>query len=90
MVARISAVRGIHARFRTSCRCEPDGTLCDGQEALKARAQRAIPDRPKCKTEFQAKVANLDKRQVEADPALRCAARIPAFPVAADDARNSV
>jgi hypothetical protein len=40
--------------------------------------ERPKPPRPKYKPEFQAKVADLDKRQVETDPALRC--RNPGLP----------
>ena len=39
---------------------------------------RPKPPRPTYKPEFQAKVADLDKRQVETDPALRC--RNPGLP----------
>jgi hypothetical protein len=39
---------------------------------------RPKPPRPSYKPEFQAKVADLDKRQVEMDPALRC--RNPGLP----------
>jgi hypothetical protein len=39
---------------------------------------RPKPPRPNYKPEFQAKVADLDKRQVETDPALRC--RNPGLP----------
>jgi len=48
-----------------------------GQEGADAkpaapRPARRAPDRPKYKPEFQAKVKDLDNRQVDMDPALRC------------------
>lgn len=52
----------------------------EGEAAKPAAAPRARPKppRPTYKPEFQAKVADLDKRQVETDPALRC--RNPGLP----------
>lgn len=37
-----------------------------------AGAAGFVPDRPSYKSEFQARVADLDQRQVETDPVLRC------------------
>ena len=68
----------------------PDGSvLCivgcrpppkEGEAAAPRPTPRARPKppRPTYKPEFQAKVADLDKRQVEMDPALRC--RNPGLP----------
>lgn len=51
----------------------------EGQAAAPAAPRaRPKPPRPTYKPEFQAKVADLDKRQVEMDPALRC--RNPGLP----------
>lgn len=54
-----------------------DGSICIAGcpppkgEAATPRA-RPVPDRPRYKPEFVAKVQDLEKRQVEADPVLRC------------------
>jgi hypothetical protein len=56
-------------------------SAADGAAATPAPAApraRPKPPRPNYKPEFQAKVADLDKRQVETDPALRC--RNPGLP----------
>jgi hypothetical protein len=50
----------------------------DAEAKPAARPARRAPDRPKYKPEFQAKVKDLDTRQVEMDPALRC--RNPGLP----------
>jgi len=61
----------------------PDGSVCvsgctqpTGTPA--APRVRPTPDMPKYKPEFQAKVADLKKRQVQFDPVLRC--RSPGLP----------
>jgi hypothetical protein len=68
----------------------PDGSICilcppapvAGRPAGAAPAGpppgMMVPDRPKYKPEYQAKVKDLDSRQVETDPALRC--RNPGLP----------
>jgi hypothetical protein len=62
-------------------RRQPDGSVCilcppeppPGASAPAAQARaRLAPERPKYKPEFHAKVKDLDDRQVEMDPALRC------------------
>lgn len=65
--------------------CRPAQTEKKEGEAAKAAPAapaapraRPKPPRPTYKPEFQAKVADLDKRQVETDPALRC--RNPGLP----------
>lgn len=56
-----------------------DAAKPDAEKPAPPAAQRMRkPARPSYKPEFQAKVADLDKRQVEADPALRC--RNPGLP----------
>lgn len=63
-----------------------DGSVCvsgcasppGAGPAAAAPRPRPAPDRPKYKPEFQAKVADLEKRQVEMDPVLRC--RSPGLP----------
>jgi hypothetical protein len=63
----------------------PDGSVCilcppppvAGKPAGPP-PEMMIPDRPKYKPEYQAKVKDLDNRQVETDPALRC--RNPGLP----------
>jgi len=47
-----------------------DGSICIRD--CGPPAPRATPDRPKYKPEFAAKVKDLDARQVQFDPALRC------------------
>lgn len=44
--------------------------IARGEKPVKPK--RPKPDRPVYKEDFQAKVADLDKRQAELDPALRC------------------
>jgi hypothetical protein len=62
----------------------PDGSVCisncDPPPAAGASAPRARPkpDFPKYKPEFLARVADLEKRQVQTDPVLRC--RPPGVP----------
>jgi hypothetical protein len=59
--------------------CRPPAAK-EGEKAAAPAPPRARPKppRPNYKPEFQAKVADLDKRQVETDPALRC--RNPGLP----------
>jgi len=54
-----------------------DGSICI-RDCGGPPAPRLPPERPKYKPEFQAKVKELDQRQVEFDPALRC--RPPGVP----------
>jgi len=59
----------------TGCAPPPATTQAPKPAAPPARLP---PDRPKYKPEFEAKVKDLDKRQVEFDPVLRC--RSPGLP----------
>jgi hypothetical protein len=53
--------------------CPPDPPPGAAAAAPNAQARaRMAPERPKYKPEFQAKVKELDEKQVEFDPALRC------------------
>jgi hypothetical protein len=54
-----------------------DGSICVSGCAPLKRSGRP-PDRPKYKPEFQERVKDLEKRQVEMDPVLRC--RSPGLP----------
>lgn len=56
-----------------------DGSICiSGCPSAGPRGPRVAPDRPKYKPEWVAKVQELDQRQVEFDPVLRC--RNPGLP----------
>jgi hypothetical protein len=58
--------------------CRPQAKPGEPAAAPPTPRARPKPPRPSYKPEFQAKVADLDKRQVEMDPALRC--RNPGLP----------